>query len=381
MAVTNGRVVLEGGSEMGGRDEEDGSLESERLKTPSPATGQLRVEGEDGTDVGVMLRTEAASSPGSSRKLVFSREKKSIFKRHSKSKFGGSDSPKLSPKHHHPDNVSDKSDRSESPNPDEKEKEKDKEKLKKKFKSFKKMAIKVKIGRRMMSKGSSSEEKEEADVDSLGLSSEGGEDEREEGGEENVDGERDTVGRDEGGKSGESAILAKKPDLRSGPQRPDTLNTPPMLRKNRGNKSIVSKSFRQSSKRNSTAMTPSDAPKKSHMRSFERRISAPGNFRVSPGTPVTAWKPPGAADAQTDGPLTPIVEISPPMMNAGGNDSVFMTEEEMFAVQGITCCVLGQWLCVSNVGGHVMAFSFQIDEQQTTPKVTRPSSLFPSLLS
>ncbi|CAI8003572.1 hypothetical protein GBAR_LOCUS3676, partial [Geodia barretti] len=60
--------------------------ESERLKTPSPATGQLRVEGEEVTD-GQSPKAEPSVSPGPSRKTIFSREKKSIFKRPSKSRF------------------------------------------------------------------------------------------------------------------------------------------------------------------------------------------------------------------------------------------------------------------------------------------------------
>ena len=127
-----------------------------------------------------------------------------------------------------------------------------------------------------------------------------------------------------------------------------------------------SKSFRQDKK---MPILPSETPQKTTVRSFERRTSAPGNFRVmqSQPTPVlgNSIKILGNGD-HSDAPLTPIVEISPP--NAA-SDSVFSAEEDVFAVQRIKCCVLGQWMCVSNAGGHVMAFSFQMDEDVTIPKV------------
>ena len=133
-------------------------------------TGQLRVDGEEGTD-GQLLRMEPSVSPSTSRKTIFSREKKSFFKRHSKSRFNPLESPRLSPRHL-PDNISEVSDdRSESPLPEEKEK---KSKHKKKLQSFRKVAMKVKIGKKMISKGSSSEEKEDTDAGSVGPS-EGGE--------------------------------------------------------------------------------------------------------------------------------------------------------------------------------------------------------------
>lgn len=374
MMTQHGRTSEE--SELGEREEEQDALrELERLKTPSPATGQLRVEGEEGTD---RQTTEGASSP--SRRVVYPREKKSIFKRHSRRKINVLDAPKLSPRHHpdnvsekspklspkhHPDNVSEKSDdRSESPNPEER-KEKERSKRSKKLKSFRKVAIKVKIGRKLLSKGSSSED---GDVSP----SEVGEGEDGEAVEEGVDERDDTTSRrEEGGGDGqkntETAFPGMKADQEGAPQRPESLGTQLMYHKSSGiNFKKTSMSFRQPEKRNSSVITPSEThSKKSNQRNFERRISAPSNFRLSPGTPATSGKI-LTTDPPSDSPLTPIVEISTP---SAVSDSVFATEEEVFAVQGIKCCKWGQWMCVSNAGGHVMAFSFQMDESVTTPKV------------
>ena len=53
-------------------DENEGTGESDRLKTPSPATGQMQLEGDD------------MSGDGSSRKMISS-QKRSFFKRTSRS--------------------------------------------------------------------------------------------------------------------------------------------------------------------------------------------------------------------------------------------------------------------------------------------------------
>ena len=324
------------------------------------------MEGEDGTDGQQSSHTELAPSPSSSRKTAFSREKKSFFKRPSKNRFSSSDSPRLSPRHF-PDNISEVSDdRSESPLQDEKEKEKEKKaKHKNKLQSFRKAAMKVKIGKKLISKGSSSEEKEDTDGGSLGPS-EGGEEERE--GEEMVGGEEDVIGHEE------ETDGALQTEGQSAPQRPDSLRPQSESGEGGGGGGIRgkvktklkkgSKSFRQDKK---ISVLPNDRPKKS----FERRTSAPGNFRVTPSQPTPTLGTPvrilGNQDPSLDPPLTPIVEISPPTV---GSDSVFAADEDLSAVQMIKCCVWGQWLCVSNSGGHVMAFSFQMDDNVTVPKVS-----------
>ena len=319
--------------------------------------GQLRVEGEEGTD-GQNTKTEPSVSPGPSRKTIFSREKKSFFKRPSKNRLSTIDSPRLSPRHF-PDNISEVSDdRSESPLADEKEEKKKVSKHKKKLQSFKKAAMKVKLGKKMISKGSSSEEKEDTDGGSLG----GGEDKRE--GEEEGGGgggEGEVVGGEEACEDTDGAVSTAR-----APQRPDSLR--PHSESEIGKRGVKlkkgSKSFRQDKK-----IAMSETPIKSFKKTFERRISAPGNFRVNqpPPTPIlTPVNILGGNDPSDMAPLTPIVEISPPNV---ASDSVFSAEEDVFAVQRIKCCVLGQWMCMSNAGGHVMAFSFQMDEDVTTPKV------------
>ena len=330
--------------------------------SPPLFTGQLRVEGEEVTD-GQSTKAEPSVSPGPSRKTIFSREKKSIFKRPSKSRFSSIDPPRLSPRHF-PDNISEVSDdRSESPLADDKE-EKKKGKHKKKLQSFRKAAMKVKIGRKMISKGSSSEERDDTEGCSLG----GGEDERE-GEEEGGGGE--VMGGEEGGEDTDGAVIMSR-----APQRPDSLR--PQSESDAGRRGTKlkkgSKSFRQDRK-----IGPPETPIKTFMRSVERRTSAPGNFRVMqpPPTPImTPVKILGGNDPSDLAPLTPIVEISPPNL---ASDSVFSAEEDVFAVQRIKCCVLGQWMCVSNAGGHVMAFSFQLDEDVTTPKVLHTLHTFSCL--
>ena len=140
-------------------------------------TGQLRAEGDDGSD-GHSVKTEPSASPSSTRKMVFSHGKKSIFKRHSSRSTGITDSPKRSPRHAH-NNISEVSDERSESSALEGEKER-KAKGLKKFRSFKKVAMKVKVRRKMVSKGSSSEEREDTDMTSLGCS-EGGEEEGEGG--------------------------------------------------------------------------------------------------------------------------------------------------------------------------------------------------------
>ena len=345
--------------------EEESALEFERLKTPSPATGQLRVEGEEGPD-GHLIRADGASSPGNSRKMVFSREKKSIFKRHSRNKL--TDSPKLSPKHVHDS----PEDYSESPAPEDKKKQH----VKHVKKSFRKVAMKVKIGKKWASKSSSSDEKEDTDVASLGPSEAGEEEEEvEEVEKDAVDGRTEMTAGEEPGTNGEvpkvteNEVHVTKSDLQdAAPQRPESLGTSSMSQRIGGIKfRKPGKSVRQAEKRSSATPTESTPSKKSML--FERRISAPGNFKVFAGTPVSSGKILNSDSPQNDGQLTPIVEISPP---SATNDSVFSTEEEVFAVRGIKCCMWGQWMCVSNVGGHVMAFSFQMNEDITTPKVRMP---------
>lgn len=43
-------------------------------------------------------------------------------------------------------------------------------------------------------------------------------------------------------------------------------------------------------------------------------------------------------------------------------------EEEFFSINEMHVCIYGQWLCVSNTGGMVMAFEFQLKDKKT-PKV------------
>lgn len=343
------------GSEPG---EDESVLEFERLKTPSPATGQLRVEGEEGTD-GRSVKADGASSPGGSRKMIFPREKKSLFKHHSKSRLNASDSPKRSPKHI-PDNISEKSDDcSESPIPEDKKKQHGKNVKK----SFRKVAMKVKIGKKLISKSSSSED---TDVASLGPS-EAGEEEVYEG-DEGVDRRGDTTeqcGAGDVPNGTENEISSVKTDLQAVARRPENLIAPSTTHKSGGiNLRKTSKSNRQPDKRMSATPSESTSSKRSLL--FERRISAPGNFKVSSGTPVASGRTLNSDITQNDGPLAPIVEISSPAANS---DSVFSSEEEVFAVRGIKCCMWGQWMCVSNVGGHVMAFSFQMNDNVTVPKV------------
>ena len=324
-------------------------------------TGQLRVEGDEGTD-GQAARCELTASPGSIRKTTSSREKKSKFKLPTKGRLSASDSPRLSPRHH-ADNVSEISDdRSESPVPAEDEKKREKRgKHVRKLKSFKKAAMKVKIGRKFMSKGSSSEEREDTDATSLGPSEAGEEVE----GEEGADGEV-MVEAGAGKEDTDSSVFhAVKTNICAKTKRPESLSAPPTeggaIKLKKG-----SKSFRQDKRISAVAMTPSEQPKKSFMRDFSRRISVPGNFRV--GTPTSAG-PPGKclnSEPSNEPVLTPIVEVSPPNV---ASDSVFSMEEDVFAVQGIKCCMWGQWMCVSNAGGHVMAFSFQMNDSVTIPKV------------
>ena len=335
-------------------------------------SGQLRVEGEESTD-GQTSRIETHSSPASPRKTIYPREKKSIFKRRT-SRAGVSDSPKLSPRHIPPDNISEMSDdRSESPALDEREK---KIKGLKKLKSFRKVAMKV-TRRKMVLKGSSSEEREDTDAASLGYS-EGGEEEGEgeKGGIEGEIAEDGIVDHEEESNDGHSngGSQAERNSIKSSPQRrPESLCAPPLTAANgeeentrRGSKvKKGSKSFRQEKK--DSLMTPNETPKRSFMRTFERRTSAPGNFKVSHGTPIVTTGRILGNDPPNEAPLTPIVEISPP--NTEGTGSVFAMDEDIFAVQGIKCCMWGQWMCVSNAAGHVMAFSFQMDESVTTPKV------------
>ena len=302
--------------------------------------------------------------------MIHSREKKkSIFKRHSRSKVNPSDyspkpSPKPSPKHH-VDNISEKSDdRSESPIPEEKERG---GKPVKKMKSFKRVAMTMKIGKRFMSRGGSSSE--DTDAASLGPSEAGEDEVRENGenGEEGVDGgKRDVIPeKSEFDSTAESATKTTS-------KRPESLSAPPSSKSAGGVKlKKGSRSFRQDKQRVTNTMTPGEAPKKSFMRNFERRISAPGQFGVSVGTPAAQSKY-LTGDPPNDAPLTPIVEVTNSEVSApsvAGGDSVFSTEEDMFAVQSIKCCMWGQWMCVSNAGGHVMAFSFQMDNAVTTPKV------------
>lgn len=322
--------------------------------TLSLPTGQLRVEGEEVTD-GQPSKTEPSISPGPSRKTIFSREKKSIFKRPSKGRISSVDSPRLSPRHL-PDNISEMSDeRSESPMTEEKE-EKKKSKHKKKLQSFRKAAMKVKIGKKMLSKEGSSEEREDTDG---GGSMGGGEEERE--GEEEGGREGEGTGREDGSEDTDGALVTSRA------QRPDSLR--PHSESEVGRRGVKLKKGSKSFRREEKKIIPTDTPKKSFMRNFERRTSAPGNFRVvqAPPTPVlTPVKILGGNDPSDVAPLTPIVEISPPNATS---DSVFSAEEDVFAVQRIKCCVLGQWMCVSNAGGHVMAFSFQMDDNVTAPKV------------
>jgi hypothetical protein len=310
------------------------------------------VEGEEVTD-GQSPKAEPSVSPGPSRKTIFSREKKSIFKRPSKSRFSSIESPRLSPRHF-PNNISEVSDdRSESPLADEKE-EKKKGKHMKKLQSFRKAAMKVKIGRKMMPKGSSSEERDDTDGGSLG----GGEGEREGEEERGGGGDGEVIGGEEEDTDG--AVITTR-----APQRPDSLR--PQSESDMGRRGTKlkkgSKSFRQDRK-----IGLPETPIKTVTKSYERRTSAPGNFRVMQPPPTPIMTPVnilGGNDPSDLAPLTPIVEISPPNP---ASDSVFSVEEDVFAVQRIKCCVLGQWMCVSNAGGHVMAFSFQLNEDVTTPK-------------
>ena len=349
------------GSEQEKKDEEDnGSSGSERLQTPSPATGQLRTEGEEATDA--VSPGEATSSPSLARKTIYPKEKKRFFKRPSKQKFG-SDSPKPSPKHQ-AENMSD--DRSISPSFEEKHK--------RKYKSFKKLARRIKK-KHASAKRSFSEEKDDTDGDSFHPSEDGLEEEdeavvlEEEEEEEEEEGVKED-GRTESGETPKHNETPSRPQTT--PQRPVTLaKTPSQLYK--GNKSVkASKSFNYHEKKNVIAPTPSESPKKSLLRNISRRTSAPGNYRISLVTPMTPAKAGGivGSPASPDTPLTPIVEVYPPEApQSEKGDSVFLTEEEIFGVQQIDCCMWGQWMCVSNVGGHVLAFNFQMDERQTSPKV------------
>ena len=50
-------------------------------------------------------------------------------------------------------------------------------------------------------------------------------------------------------------------------------------------------------------------------------------------------------------------------------ESTIQNEEDFFPVHKMNMCVCGQWLCVTNLGGNVLAFDFQLDERVSSPQV------------
>ena len=99
--------------------------------------------------------------------------------------------------------------------------------------------------------------------------------------------------------------------------------------------------------------------------------STPIILRKQDNTKGDEWEiiqlPASMASATKPSPQTP-VGTKPSL------DFLLPSEEEFFAVQEMVACVLGQWLCVATSGGSVLAFSFQLDDSETTPQV-RPSDL------
>ena len=61
---------------------------------------------------------------------------------------------------------------------------------------------------------------------------------------------------------------------------------------------------------------------------------------------------------------------SPPPMFSTDPHSQFMEGEEFFSINEMHICICGQWLCVSNTGGIVMAFDFRLkNTEKKIPKV------------
>ena len=51
------------------------------------------------------------------------------------------------------------------------------------------------------------------------------------------------------------------------------------------------------------------------------------------------------------------------------SEVVTLNEEDFFAIREINLCVWGQWLCVATTGGGVLAFAFHMEKRYRTPQV------------
>lgn len=285
--------------------------------------------------------TSRVSSPETDRRTIFSREKKSIFrkKKNSDSPVTPHDGSKLEV------TVSGKEEKKHSP------------KLSKK--SFKKVAKIVKLSGGVRKSHKKSEIKQDEEEEELDR------------GEQSIE-----SGSEEATSPAHSQTVttsSEQQDSSGGPNRPSDIT------------------FRQTSIIESVATTASNTPSSLVTSSsgsvpYVQRSSSSSSddFVHVPLPPQAAtpedssrpnWTKSKTSQTQKSPSLPKLSETRespsspPPTFSTRIRSHVVDGEEEFFSINEMHICICGQWLCVSNTGGVVMAFDFQLKNSKKALKV------------
>lgn len=268
-------------------------------------------------------------SPDTERRTIFSREKKSIFKKkkNADSPVKPHDSNKLDV------SFSGKDDKKVSP------------KLTKK--SFKKVAKIVKLSGGVKKSHKKSEETKDEEVDD-------GEENGESGAEELTSPTH----------SHTVATSSDQQDISTSLQRPSDI------------------ALQQTSTTESAMTTPSSTASSTNSGSLQRSCSSSSDDFVHVPLPSSASSSDDSSRvSQTRSkvsqktPTLPVLSetsetltFPPPIFSAHQHSQAAEGEEEFFLINEMHICICGQWLCVSNAGGVVMAFDFHLKKKKA-PKV------------
>ena len=105
---------------------------------------------------------------------------------------------------------------------------------------------------------------------------------------------------------------------------------------------------------------PNGSSQSQRKRFGNTRFPATGQHKAHSSTPRSIVQSVIQRKNKSMRPTTPLPE----------DESLPAENEEFFAIQEISMCVHGLWMCVANVGGSVLTFDFKMGEVTTTPKVS-----------
>ena len=281
------------------------------------ATGQVGPEvhaPSEGVDGAQAL--SRSHSTGSDRKVVFSREKKSLFKKKRKEREGDSASPEDRER-------ADRMGLSLSVSTRE-----DKGKSTKSAFSFRKTANKIKFGRKFTTKGNGKHEATSEEVDAPTAVTEEGQSDHQ---ETNSD-----PAEDPGGTEHPGGLQTQESRVSEGvqtPSSPGDVFSPP---------EIVETPSQEAPPR------PKSQPKPPQQATADQKKNQEAGKAQKPYKGVTPT---------TSASHLPSAVIAP-------------NEDDFFAICEMNMCVWGQWLCVATRGGGVLAFDFHLIEKRSTPQVS-----------